>query len=68
MGETIGWRVAPFLHGFYHGYMATGDHAWVDRLIDWGDAVIRRGVKEPDGFVGWPEPEDDGVSNTFRKA
>ena len=46
---------APFLNGFYYGYMATGDREWVDRLIDWGDSVVKRGVKEPDGYIGWPK-------------
>ena len=54
MGEGIGWRVSPFLNAYYYGYMATGDRAWIDRLIDWSDAVIKRGVQEPDGYIGWP--------------
>jgi hypothetical protein len=61
MGEQIGWRVAPFLSGFFHGYLATGEREWVDRLLDWADAVIRRGVKEPDGYIGWPRAEDADV-------
>jgi hypothetical protein len=55
MGEEIGWLVSPFLNGFYYGYLATGDVKWVERLVDWADSVIRRGVKEPDGYVGWPK-------------
>jgi hypothetical protein len=54
MGEGIGWRVAPFLNAYYCGYMATGDREWIDRLIDWSDTMIKRGVKEPDGYLGWP--------------
>ena len=61
MGEEIGWLVSPFLNGFYYGYMATGDREWVDHLIDWTDAVIKRGVKEPDGYIGWPKDEGEGV-------
>jgi hypothetical protein len=61
MGEEIGWLVSPFLNAFYYGYRATGDRAWVDHLIDWGDSVIKRGVKEPDGYIGWPKLEGDGV-------
>ncbi len=61
MGESIGWGVSPYLNAFYFGYMATGDRAWVDRLTDWTDAVLKRGVKEPDGYIGWPKAEDDGV-------
>jgi hypothetical protein len=55
MGEEIGWLVSPFLNGFYYGYLATGDVKWVERLVDWADSVIRRGVKEPDGYIGWPK-------------
>ncbi|MGD1002827.1 MAG: hypothetical protein ABSA67_19225 [Candidatus Brocadiia bacterium] len=62
MGEGIGWRVSPFLNAYYYGYMATGDREWIDRLIDWSDAVIKRGVKEPDGYIGWPW-EILGLSN-----
>jgi hypothetical protein len=54
MGEEIGWLCAPFLNAYYYGYMATGDRQWMDRLIDWGDSIIKRGVKEPDGCIGWP--------------
>jgi len=61
MGEEIGWLVSPFLNGFYYGYRATGDREWVDHLIDWGDSVIKRGVKEPDGYIGWPKEESGGV-------
>jgi len=60
MGEEIGWLVSPFLNGFYYGYRATHDVKWVDHLIDWADAWIKRGVKEPDGFMGWPKA--DGAS------
>jgi len=56
-GEEIGWLVSPFLNGFYYGYLATGDREWVDRLFEWGDAVVKRGVKEPDGYIGWPKGE-----------
>ena len=56
-GRGIGWLSAPFLNGFYYGYMATGDRKWVDRLMDWADAVIKRGVKEPDGYIGWPKAD-----------
>jgi len=55
LGEEIGWLVTPFLEGFYWGYEATGDTRWVDMLVDWADSWIRRGVKEPDGYIGWPK-------------
>ena len=55
MGEEIGWLVSPFLNGFAYGHLATGETKWIDRLIDWADAVVRRGVKEPDGCLGWPK-------------
>jgi hypothetical protein len=56
MGEEIGWLASPFLNGFYYGYLATGDVKWVDMLVDWADSIIKRGVKEPDGYLGWPKP------------
>jgi len=62
MGEEIGWLVSPFLNGFYYGYLATHDTKWVDLLTDWTDAWIKRGVKEPDGYVGWPKA--DGASTS----
>ena len=62
MGEEIGWLVSPFLNGFYYGYLATHDSKWVDLLVDWGDAWVRRGVKEPDGDLGWPKA--DGASTS----
>jgi hypothetical protein len=55
MGEEIGWLMSPFLNGFYYGYRATGDAKWAALLVDWADSWIKRGVKEPDGFVGWPK-------------
>jgi hypothetical protein len=55
MGEEIGWKVSPLINGFYYGYMVTGDTTWIDRLIDWTDAVINRAVQEPDGYLGWPK-------------
>jgi hypothetical protein len=55
MGEELGWLVSPFLNGFYYGYLATQNPQWVDRLVDWADAWTRRGVKGPDGYIGWPK-------------
>ena len=34
----------------------------MDLLVDWADAWIRRGVKEPDGYIGWPKA--DGASTS----
>lgn len=62
MGEETGWLVSPFLNGFYYGYLATRDAKWADRLIDWAEAWIKRGVKEPDGYTGWPKA--DGASTS----
>jgi hypothetical protein len=61
MGESIGWFVAPYLWGYYYGYKATGETEWVDRLMDWADSVIKRGIKEPDGYIGWPKEENGDV-------
>jgi hypothetical protein len=55
LGEEIGWLVSPFLNGFLQGYLATGDPTWLDSLVDWADSWIKRGVKEPDGYLGWPK-------------
>ena len=60
MGEQVGWLISPCLSGFYYGYLATRDERWVDMLVDWADSWIRRGVKEPDGFIGWPMLDPDG--------
>ncbi len=60
MGEELGWLVSPFLNGFYYGYLATRDPKWVEMLIDWTDSCIRRGIKEPDGFIGWPKGDGGG--------
>jgi hypothetical protein len=60
MGEELGWLVSPFLNGFYYGHLATGDPKWIDLLIDWTDSCILRGVKEPDGFLGWPKGNGGG--------
>jgi hypothetical protein len=59
-GEELGWRVSPFLNGFHSAYRATLDPRWIERLIDWTDSCIRRGVREPDGFTGWPKGDGGG--------
>ena len=60
MGEEIGWLVSPFLNGFYYGYLATKDTKWIELLVDWTDAVLKRGKTEPDGFIGWPKGDGGG--------
>jgi hypothetical protein len=62
MGEEIGWLVSPFLNGFYYGYLATHDPQWVTHFADWADSWTKRGVKGPDGFVGWPKSAGGGVT------
>jgi len=62
MGEEIGWLISPFLNGCYYGYLAAHDNKWADLLVDWADAWIKRGVKEPDGYIGWPKA--DGASTS----
>ena len=61
LGEEIGWLISPFLDSFYYGYLATDDAKWVERLADWADAWIKRGVQEPDGYVGWPKTKAAGT-------
>ena len=65
MGEELGWLVSPFLDGFYYGFLATRDPKWIGMLMDWYDACVKRGVKEPDGFIGWPK--GDGGGNDSRE-
>ena len=59
-GEEIGWLISPYLYGFYYGFMATQQAKWIDLLVDWSDAWMKRGSKEPDGYIGWPKA--DGTS------
>jgi hypothetical protein len=61
LGEEIGWLISPFLSGFYYGWLATHDTQWVDRLVDWTDSWVRRGLTEPDGFIGWPKLQAAGT-------
>ena len=60
MGEELGWHVSPFLNGFYYGYLATHDPKWIELLIDWMDSCVKRAIKEPDGFLGWPKGDGGG--------
>ena len=60
-GEEIGWLISPFLNGFYYGYRATRDAKWADLLVDWADSWIKRGVREPDGYLGWPKGGTGGA-------
>jgi hypothetical protein len=60
LGEEIGWLISPFLNGLYYGYLATRNPKWVELLADWADSWIQRGVKEPDGFIGWPKSGSGG--------
>lgn len=55
MGEELGWKMSVFLKGFYYGYLATGNILWLDKLVACTDAWLKRAVKEPDGYVGWPK-------------
>ena len=59
-GEELGWLVSPFLNGYYYGFLATRDAKWLERLIDWTDACLKRAVSEPDGFPGWPKGDGGG--------
>ena len=59
-GEEMGWLVSPFLNGFYYGFLATHNPQWMERLVDWTDSCMKRAVKEPDGFLGWPKGDGGG--------
>lgn len=54
MGEDVGWLIAPVLEALYYAYLATGDVTWIEFQTDWAQAWIRRGITEPDGYIGWP--------------
>jgi len=60
-GEEIGWLISPFLNGFYYGYQATRDIKWMEMLVDWADSWIKRGITEPDGYIGWPKIGTGGI-------
>ncbi len=61
LGEDIAWLITPFTDGFYYGYMATRDPKWARMAMDWTDSWVKRAVKEPDGFLGWPSPAAAGT-------
>lgn len=61
LAEDIGWLMTPFLDGFYYGYMATKDAKWIDLTVDWADSWIKRALKEPDGYLGWPNAAAAGT-------
>ena len=68
VGEDIAWVMTPIMDGFYYGYMATRDTKYVDLWVDWTDSLVKRAVKEPDGYVGWPgkDPHGTQVDNLDR--
>jgi hypothetical protein len=68
VGEDIAWTMTPIMDGHYYGYMATRDTKYVDLWVDWTDSLIKRAVKEPDGYVGWPgkDPHGTQVDNLDR--
>jgi hypothetical protein len=59
--EELAWLMGPLMEGFYYGWLATGDPQWVDKFVDWTDSWVKRGVEEPDGFIGWPKPKAAGT-------
>jgi hypothetical protein len=61
VGEGIAWGMTPIMDGFYYGYMATKDAKYVDLWVDWTDSLIKRAVKEPDGYLGWPGKDPNGT-------
>lgn len=61
VGEDIGWLMSPFMEGFRNGFLITGDTKWIDLQMDWTDSWLKRGVKEPDGFIGWPKADAAGT-------
>ena len=61
MGEDIAWGMTPIMDGFYYGYRVTKDTKYVDMMVDWADSLIKRAIKEPDGYLGWPGKDGNGT-------
>jgi hypothetical protein len=61
VGEGIAWGMTPMMDGFYYGYMATKDTRYADLWVAWTDSLIKRAVREPDGYLGWPGKDPDGT-------
>jgi hypothetical protein len=61
VGEDIAWKMTAVLEGLYNGYVLTKDAKYVDMMVDWSDSLIKRAVKEPDGYVGWPSEKAAGT-------
>ena len=55
MGEDMGWLMFPMLKGFDDGYLTTKNPNWVALFVGCVDTWIRRGLIEPDGYIGWPK-------------
>lgn len=55
MGEEVGWLIAPVLEALYLAYLATRDVRWIAYQTAWAEAWVRRGITEPDGYIGWPK-------------
>ena len=63
MGEDMGWLMFPMLKGFYFGYLTTGNEKWPSLLVGCTDRWIKRGITEPDGYIGWPKVGAAGSNN-----
>jgi hypothetical protein len=61
VGEGIAWGMTPIMDGFYYGYIATKDAKYVAMWADWTDSLVKRAVKEPDGYLGWPGKDPNGT-------
>ena len=61
VGEDIAFGMTPVVNSQYYGYMATKNTKYVDMLVDWTDSLIKRAVKEPDGYFGWPSKKAAGT-------
>ena len=59
MGEEIGWLVSPFLTAFTTATRPP-TRASGSICLSIGPTPDPRGVKEPDGYIGWPKA--DGAS------
>ena len=54
-GEEIGWLISPVLDAYYYAFIATRDEQWIKDALACTEAWLKRGVIEPDGYMGWPK-------------
>lgn len=55
-GGGLGWSEYVFVEGYANQYDATGDTAWLDKIVDHADRMIPNAYDhDGDGYKGWPD-------------